>query len=225
MGAAFRMKCWAIVPVKRLSAAKSRLAPALTLRRRRELVLGLLVRTLKVLGKVEGIEKILVAGKDRAVRRIAAQAGAEFVPEGVRGGMNRALARAAAEAGRRGAESLLILPADLPLLAPTDVTWALARRKRQPFFAISPDRAGRGTNLLLVAPPGLIRFSFGRFSFVRHLRAARQAGVNATVLSRRALAWDLDRPEDLDWMGKLPPSGGSGSTRRAKKNPVKPTGR
>jgi 2-phospho-L-lactate guanylyltransferase (CobY/MobA/RfbA family) len=73
------MNCWGIVPVKRLSAAKSRLAPRLSLRQRRELVCTLLTRTLGILASEKRIAGILVVGRDRTVRAIAANHGAKFV--------------------------------------------------------------------------------------------------------------------------------------------------
>jgi 2-phospho-L-lactate guanylyltransferase len=191
------MKCWLIIPVKRLSAAKSRLAAKLTLGQRRELVCSLLSHTLKDLEKVKGIGGKIVVGKDRAVRRIAENLGAVFVPEKPHDGLNRALARAAREAVRRGAEAIMILPADLPLVKKGDIAAALNGAGRPPFLRIAPDRAGVGTNLLLMAPPGLIRFSFGDRSYRRHITAARKAGAKIFEIRRAALAEDLDRPEDL----------------------------
>jgi 2-phospho-L-lactate guanylyltransferase len=191
------MKCWAVVPVKRLSAAKSRLAPVLSLRLRCELVCFLLAHTLNALTKVNRIEGIIVVGKDPTVRAIANQWGAVFVREGERDGLNRALARAAHEAVRRGADSVMVLPADLPSLKSADIRWALKGAGQPPFMVIAPDRSEQGTNLLLMAPPGLIRFFFGERSFRRHVTAARRAGSKVRVLRRRSLAEDIDRPEDL----------------------------
>jgi 2-phospho-L-lactate guanylyltransferase len=204
------MNCWAVVPVKTLSAAKSRLAPALSLRRRKAMVCLLLRRTLGILNSTDGIAGILVAGKDRTVRAIARGAGAVFVPEDRRGGLNRALARAAAEAERRGADALIVLPADLPLLTAGDLSWTVNKIRRAPYLAVAPDHTGHGTNLIVVSPPRLIRFSFGHRSFHRHVQAARRAGVQATILLRRSLARDLDRPEDLERMGGLDRGGKEG---------------
>jgi 2-phospho-L-lactate/phosphoenolpyruvate guanylyltransferase len=191
------MKCWVIVPVKRLSAAKSRLAAKLTLSQRRELVCALLTHTLKELKRVNGIAGKIVVGRDRAVQRIALNQGAVFVPEKTHDGLNRALARAAREAVRRGADTIMVLPADLPLLKKADIFGALKRAGKPPFLEMAPDRLGRGTNLLLMSPPGLIRFSFGNHSFRRHLYAARRAGVRGGTIRRASLAEDLDCPEDL----------------------------
>jgi 2-phospho-L-lactate guanylyltransferase len=191
------MRIWAIVPVKRLAAAKSRLAPILSLRQRRALVCFLLEHTLKILKGDHGIAGILVVGRDRAVRAIARKHGAAFLCEEDRGGLNRALARAQAAAVRRKAEAVLVLPADLPLLSRKDIAWVKKSAGRPPLVALEPDRSERGTNLLLMAPPGIIRFSFGPGSFARHAQAARRAGIEATVLRRRTLEQDLDLPEDL----------------------------
>jgi 2-phospho-L-lactate guanylyltransferase len=191
------MKRWVIVPVKQLDAAKTRLAPALSARQRRLLARGLLDHTLKVLRGLKGIEGILVVSKDRAMLAAARKFGAGTVLEAKCDGLNRALARATAEAARRGAESVLILPTDLPLLSAEDIAQAMRMANLPPFVVLAPDRAERGTNLLYMAPPGVVRFSFGERSFQRHRQAARRAGADAAVCRRPGLAHDVDRPEDL----------------------------
>ncbi len=209
------MNCWAIVPVKRLSAAKSRLAPRLSLRHRRELVCSLLTRTLGILASEKRIAGILVVGRDRAVRAIAANHGAKFVLEKTNDGLNRALARATREAVRRGANTVMVLPADLPLMKPMDIADTLKPARKPPFLRIAPDHTGHGTNLLLAAPPGLIRFFFGEDSFRRHAAAGRRAGAKVSVIRRASLAQDLDCPEDLARFSEL---GITGSTKNTKKN-------
>jgi 2-phospho-L-lactate guanylyltransferase len=191
------MNCWVVVPVKRLSAAKSRLAPRLTLSQRRELVCSLLTRTLGILASEKRIAGILVVGRDSTVRMIAANHGAIFVQEKTNDGLNRALARAAREAVRRGADAIMVLPADLPLMKPSDIAGALKPGGKPPFVRIAPDHTGHGTNLLIAAPPGLIRYSFGEDSFRRHAAAGRRAGAKVSVIRRASLAQDLDCPEDL----------------------------
>jgi 2-phospho-L-lactate guanylyltransferase len=198
------MKRWVIVPVKRFAAAKSRLSPAVSERRRRALAKALLNHTLNTLRGVTGISGIVVVSRDRAALAAAGKFGALTVREGQCDGLNRALARASAEAVRRGADSVLILPTDLPLLSARDITRAMRMARRPPFVVLAPDRAERGTNLLYVAPPGLIKFSFGERSFQRHRRAARRAGVDPAVTRRPGLAHDIDRPEDLAEIDALP---------------------
>ena len=58
------------------------------------------------------------------------------------------------------------------------------------------DRAGIGTNVLLVAPPGAIPYRFGDASRQAHADWARQRGA-AYVELHGPLALDLDTPDDL----------------------------
>jgi 2-phospho-L-lactate guanylyltransferase len=197
------MKRWVIVPVKRLAAAKSRLAPALSARQRRLLAGGLLEHTLKILHNLKGIDGLLVVSKDPAVLATARKSGAHPVPEGRCDGLNRALSRAAVEAVRHGAEAVMVLPVDLPMLRMQDLKTAMHMGRRPPFVVIAPDRAKRGTNLLYMSPPGIVEFSFGERSFRRHLQSARRAGVEGTICRLPALEHDIDKPEDLagiDWL-------------------------
>jgi 2-phospho-L-lactate guanylyltransferase len=191
------MKRWVIVPVKRLTAAKSRLSPTLPARQRRLLARALLNHTLKTLRGLNGIEGILVVSKDRAVRSIAGKFGAVFVREGECDGLNRALARATDEAVVRGAEAVMVLPADLPLLRARDLEQAMRLAHWIPFVVIAPDGMERGTNLLYLAPPGVVKFSFGEGSFQKHIRSARRVGLEPAICRQPALAHDIDRPEDL----------------------------
>lgn len=191
------MKRWVIVPVKRFAAAKSRLAAVVPESRRRGLARALLDHTLRILHGLRGISGILVVSRDRAALAMARKYGALTVSESKCDGLNRALARAMAEAVRRGAESVLILPTDLALLSGEDLTRAMRMASLPPFVVLAPDRAERGTNLLYMAPPGVVRFSFGERSFQRHLQTARRAGVDVSICRRPGLAHDVDRPEDL----------------------------
>ena len=59
-----------------------------------------------------------------------------------------------------------------------------------------PDRHGAGTNALLLRPPGIIPFAFGRGSRERHVAAARAAGATFEELSGD-LTPDVDTPDDL----------------------------
>jgi len=191
------MKRWVIVPVKRLAAAKSRLSPALPAPQRRLLARALLDHTLNILRGLGGIEGILVVGKDRAVRSIARKSGAIFIREGECDGLNRALTRAAGAAVRLGAEAVMVLPADLPLIRKGDIKQAMRMASAPPFVVIAPDRGEQGTNLLYISPPGIIKFSFGERSFEKHIQSARRKKVRVSVLRTLALAQDIDRPEDL----------------------------
>ena len=92
---------------------------------------------------------------------------------------------------------MLVVPCDLPLLTPAALARLLAPVRRGARVSIAPDRAGTGTNALVVpAVPGL-RFEYGPGSFARHLRMARERGWALAACRLPELSFDLDAPEDL----------------------------
>jgi 2-phospho-L-lactate guanylyltransferase len=98
---------------------------------------------------------------------------------------------------------VLILPADLPLVAREDIQVLLDRAGKPPVVVIAPDRHGRGTNALLISPAGLIEYDFGENSFQRHCDRARQAGARLEVVTLPSLGLDLDIPEDFEIVKSL----------------------
>jgi 2-phospho-L-lactate guanylyltransferase len=191
------MKTWIILPVKALDRAKTRLAPVLSGRRRKELAEVLYQRTLRVALACRGIAGVLVVSKDPSVLRMARRSGAIAVDEAAHDGLNRALARGAAEAAGRGAEAVIVLPADLPFLDRRHIESLLRNRRKPPFFVVVPDSEGTGTNLLFFAPAGKIPFQFGALSFRRHRLAGKRLGYAVAIHRERAIARDLDFPRDL----------------------------
>jgi 2-phospho-L-lactate guanylyltransferase len=188
---------WAIVPVKPMKRAKSRLATVLSREERAALSEQMLHHTLQVLGEVQQVERTLVVSRDSSALAIARDSGARTVTERGSPQLNRALVRATLVARRYGVSAVLVLPADLPLVTKADIEAMIAAAKDPPVVVIAPDRHKTGTNGLLSAPPGLIEYDFGPDSFQHHLERAERAGVRCEICDLPSLALDLDIPEDL----------------------------
>ncbi len=182
-----------IIPAKPLNQAKTRLSPLLSPAQRMLLSRQLLQRTIQL---AHQLGEVVVVSRDAALRRLAKQAGAwALVESGSE--LNQALRQAAEWVAARGEPATLILPGDLPLLTPADLT-AMARLGSQPpALVIAPCQRGDGTNALLLRPPGVIPFAFGPDSFNRHLQAARSIGLEPVIYRSATVALDLDIPEDL----------------------------
>lgn len=191
------MNLWAIIPVKALRQAKSRLAGVLSPEERATLGERLLARTLAVLAQVPTIGHILVISADRRAMALARHHGARAVREAGTPDLNRALRRATMLASRAGASAVLVLPADLPRLTPEEVAGLVEQGNRPPVVVIAPDRQGQGTNALLLSPVGLIEYAFGPNSFKLHIERAQLAGARVVVCSSPGLGLDLDGPGDL----------------------------
>ncbi len=111
--------------------------------------------------------------------------------------LNQALTQATQAAVGRGAEAVLVLPADLPLLTADDIRQLYTLGATQPGIVITRSPDG-GTNALLVRPAGAIEFAFGSASFAQHTQLAQSADVPVQVYASPTLALDVDWPEDLD---------------------------
>jgi 2-phospho-L-lactate guanylyltransferase len=185
-----------IVPHRGLEAAKTRLAPSLSPEERVMLASQLLQRVLKVARQVT--DDVVVISPSRPLAEIVEPSGARLVVQ--RGmGLNEGLEQARFDALVEDVGTLIILHGDLPNLQARDVEVLEAALPGgdEPAVAIAPDRAGTGTNGLVLRPPGVIRFRFGVGSFAAHLEEVARAGVPLVAVNRAGLAFDLDTPEDL----------------------------
>jgi 2-phospho-L-lactate guanylyltransferase len=185
---------YAVVPVKDLKGTKSRLAPILDPGARAGLTLYMMGRVVAAIREA-GIEDVCVVSPDRIVLNEAQRRGATPLVQESRG-LNPALEEGRCRALDLGAHTLLVFPADLPLLDAADVR-AVLEVAGDSSVVIAPDGARSGTNALLIRPPEVLPFSFGVDSFDAHLGAARTRGLDIRVCERSHLAFDLDSAEDL----------------------------
>lgn len=189
------MRTVALVPIKALTAAKSRLAAALDPPARAALTLRVLNNVLAALD-TPGIATRLVVTPDPAVLRAAGAAGATGLRQ-ADGGLNEGLTQGRDWALAAGAEAILIVLGDLPLLGRDDVTALLELADRPGVAVFAPDRHGAGTNALLLRPPDALPFAFGVGSLARHRTAAETRGLLARWYDAPGTALDLDTPADL----------------------------
>ena len=135
---------------------------------------------------------VLVVTDSRAIASRARVAGARSLTVPALGTRDAAR-RGARRATRDGADAVLIVPADLPLVRATDLR-RIAAAARRAAVVIVPDRERSGTNALYLRPPGVIAPRFGRGSFAAHRRAA---GRDGRILTVARLGLDVDTPADL----------------------------
>jgi len=193
------MSVYAVVPVKDLREAKSRLSPVLDPEVRADLARRMLRRVLFAL-RGAGVQNVCVVSPDETVLDLAARSGvAPLVQED--SGLNLALEHGRLWAMESRATELLVLPADLPLLEPDDVRALLEGTKVHPPVSISPDGERSGTNALLLRPPDALPFHFGLDSFTKHVRAAEERDLGLRIVERPGLAFDLDTVEDFARLG------------------------
>jgi len=174
----------AIIPLKPPGQRKTRLAGRLTIEQRDRLGLEMLLHVAGILRAVHPIAEVTLL----CACAVPGWSAGWIRDQGR--GLNAELG-AAATSRRR--PNLLIVQADLPLLAPADIQELIGGGKTD--SSIAPDRHGTGTNALALREGDLSAFAFGEGSFSRHLALAR---TSLRVVQRIGLSLDVDTPEDLD---------------------------
>jgi coenzyme F420-0:L-glutamate ligase/coenzyme F420-1:gamma-L-glutamate ligase len=204
----------ALVPVRGLEGAKSRLGEALDAEERRALVERLLARTVAAAAATPDVVEVMAVSPDPDVLALAGTLGARGIAQ-ESGGLNEALEIGRAAAIAAGADAVLVVPGDLPAVTTHELARIVDGARSHlgsgaPAGTVEPalaglvpalvvlvtDRAGSGTNVLLVAPPDAIPFRFGVDSRAAHAGAARAVGA-AYLEIAGPLDLDLDTPEDL----------------------------
>ena len=208
------MSTWAIVPVKPLQRAKSRLADVLSPEQRLLLAERMLRHVLQVVRTVPQILGTLVISRDSRALAIAREHGLRTVQESGAPELNAALGRATQVVAEWGGEAVLVLPADLPLLEAVDLGKMIDLGAGTPCVVIATDEQRDGTNALFMRPPGAIGFAYGEGSFTRHCALARDAGIQLREYYSDCLSLDIDVASDLEqyyrYLEQLPALAGEG---------------
>ncbi|WP_407664938.1 2-phospho-L-lactate guanylyltransferase [Mycolicibacterium pulveris] len=183
-----------VIAVKRLGAAKTRLAPVFSAGTRENVVLAMLIDTITAASAVPAVRAISVVTPDEgaadAARRLGARVLPDPTPQGHRDPLNNAIAVAEA-AVREETPNIVVLQGDLPALQPQELADAIdtGRKYRRSFVG---DRHGTGTSALLAFGVALLP-QFGPDSAQRH----RNSGAIELTGAWPGLRCDIDTPDDL----------------------------
>ena len=186
------MTNWIVIPIKTPEACKTRLSTVLGDQERRRLVAEMLGRTVSAARTVVGGDQVLLLGPSRH----GLPDDIPLLPDAGEG-LNMALASARDSAVGTKVSRLLILSADLPLIAADDVAALLSLPGES--IAIAPDHAATGTNALSLPLPSAAAFGFhyGDGSFAAHRSEAERLDLPFISIRRAGLELDIDRPEEL----------------------------
>lgn len=193
---------WALLPLKSFRSAKQRLAGVLTPLERQQLFRAMVDDVVATLTADPQIEQVWIVSDDPDAEQLAAQNGIQWVAESFFAdaqGLNGVVQQATKWLTEQGAQSLLIVHGDLPLLHTNDLA-VMHRRQANlsvPSLVLATDRAGDSSNVLLLTPPTGFTFHYGVGSRHKHTVEAAEAGYCCEVLQRPGLACDVDNLDDL----------------------------
>ena len=194
------MSYHALIPVKSLTTAKSRLQNYLSLDQRKKLVFYMLNHVITVLHSQKRIEKIYVVSSDRSVLTFAEQKG--IIPMRERQvGLNPALTAAAAKISEKKIDGLLTIFADLPIVTKNDIQ-QLIELSNIYDVVLSPSKEGTGTNAILVKMPLSLPYLFGENSFQKYKYISNKNYVSAGIYISQTMGFDIDTIEDFKELKK-----------------------
>src|SRR5260370_23718390 len=186
-----------LVPVKNLVNAKQRLSSILSPEERFALARAMCEDVLQALSRWQKRPSVAVVTSDSLARDLAARFNFEVIADD-NSGETGAIDMATAFCRERGAESTLVVPADIPLIDSSELKKIVdCAPHSQGGAVLVPDAAGRGTNAAWRSPGDLFPLRFGNDSFLPHLIAAKATGLPCVVLELPGIARAVDRPEDL----------------------------
>jgi 2-phospho-L-lactate guanylyltransferase len=185
-----------LVPVKNSSGAKQRLAAALDQPARTELAQVMLHDVVSALAAWTARPPCALVTSDPFAVALARQYNLEIISDPANPGETGAIEMATNICAARGAESTLVIPADIPLVQASELAQILQAAPKEGSVLV-PAADGRGTNAAYRRPATLFPLRFGNDSFKPHLAAAQASGTPCIVLQLPSIAVDVDNPEDL----------------------------
>ena len=183
------MVVYAIVPVKKIGVSKRRLSQSLSLQERKSLTVAMLEDVLKAL-QTSVVNKVLVVSNDPKVRPIAERFGADFFSP-FRKGLNFAIEEAWAWCIRNKADSVLVLPADIPLVTSKDIDCIVQLGSGNRHVVLAPSKDW-GTNAFFQCPPHIVHANFGNDSFIKHTEEAHSKGACVKYYYSLGVGLDVD---------------------------------
>jgi 2-phospho-L-lactate guanylyltransferase len=196
----------AIIPIKSLYKAKSRLISLFDDSLRETLVLNLLKHTVNTTREV--MSDVWVVGTDELVEQVAKIHGADWIPD-IGTDLNQSVSTYFALAWSLGMAPLY-LPGDLPYVQRRDIQLLLDSSQNMKNTVLTPAQRSGGTNAILIPDPSAFRLQLGTGSFRKHVSEAATLLLPFSINYSLGLTLDLDTSSDLkDYEGLTP-----GITRR-----------
>ena len=191
---------WAVVPIKDMTEAKQRLGTMLRPDERRGLFQAMAEDVVEILSSVSALDGVMIVSGDPFAERLSRRYGTRLLYEKEQQGHTAAVAHAARVLSEEGADGMLQLPGDVPLVSVAEIHQVLHAHGPAPAMTIVPSRDEKGSNCILCSPPAVIPLTFGDNSFYPHLETARRHGLHPHIVTLPGIGLDIDMPDDLRWL-------------------------
>ncbi len=193
-----------IIPVKSLEFAKLRLNSILNSEQRKKLCINMFKDVIQAASATQKTNKIVTISSDPMILDIGSQFG-DIISEQMETNINESINSAIEFAIKKNANSVLIIPGDIPLITSNDIDEIFNYEINPPTIIISPSLRKNGTNLLFLMPSDIIKIEYGENSFQKHIEKARNVkNHNLIIHNSKNFGLDIDLPKDLFLFLKSP---------------------
>ena len=193
------MSRWALIPIKGFDRGKSRLSEVLAPLERAQLARDLFEHVVRVLRASPAIDEIAVVSDSVEACEHAERLGVVPLSDSDDSqGLADVVDGALRDLELRGATSVMICMSDLPELTVQDIA-SVARQLDESDVVLVPDLLQQGTNVIALKPATCLPSCLGHEdSLHRHHARARERGLTVSVQLSSGIAFDVDRPRDLE---------------------------
>ena len=191
-----------LIPVKNLKFANERLASVLSQEQRTALAYAMLEDVFDSVAKTSLADKVAVVTLDKKAMLMADRYGFVIIDEKVQESESSSVDYALGVCKDLGAESVLVIPGDAPLITAGDIDFLLEKVKDHPHVILVPAGDKLGTNAILRKPPDVLQSMFGHDSFRKHMEQADDKNVPYEIYEVENIALDIDEPRDIEVLKK-----------------------
>jgi len=192
-----------LIPVKHLSNAKQRLAGLMSQDERTGLAWLMIQHVFGEVVRARGYQRVAVVTLYGPAIELGTRLGFQVIEETEQISESMSVDYGSRIALSWGAQSVLRLPTDLPLVLAEDIEIVLSQLDDQagkPTAVLVPSRDGTGTNALGRMPPELFPSHFGPGSFNLHRAEAKRCGAICRELHLPRIECDIDDPGDIAYL-------------------------
>jgi len=192
-----------LIPVKDTANAKTRLAGLLSPEERARLAWAMFEDVSHAVAATTKADRTFVVSSFGPAINRARRFGWEVLIEQTQESESASVDWASRLLAEQGFDTVMRLPADIPLVEAPDIDALLSIELKPPGAVLVPSREGTGTNAIIRTPPHLFQSKFGPNSLQLHKEEAARVGAVCSVVTNERIALDIDEPEDLRWLLRL----------------------
>ena len=190
-----------VIPLKNILRTKTRLKTILSLSERKLLTNYLLFQLIEKIQIIKkslseiNIDLAITTSNKLSFESLKIQNIFIISDKGTKS-LSSALNNSAVWASKQNYDVLCIFPSDLHNPKIKDLKKFLSPPYIQNEMRICPS-TDLGTNAMLVSPPDLIKFNYGKRSFDNHIKIANQKGFKTSIIKLHSLTLDIDGERDF----------------------------